>query len=151
MSIYMHAITQRLYPSTVCVYSIPSAPSYPCVYVRAYPPYYVLALLILLFCHPTMLCTRYYLSISMFPSLLSVLSCLSSRALERLASLASLAYCDYLHVLSSVSQCCQLSLWCDVACSHGSLIEDNVCVCLLVYGKWCKCPQRRAHSGVLQS
>ena len=87
----------------------------------------------------------------MFPSLLSVLSCLSSKALERLASLASLAYCDCLYVLSSVSQCYQLSLWCDVACSHGSLIEDNVCVCLLVYGKCCKFPQRHAHSGVLQS
>ena len=57
MSIYMHAIAQHLYPSTVCVYSIPSAPSYPCVYIRAYPPYYVIALLILLFCHPTILFT----------------------------------------------------------------------------------------------
>jgi hypothetical protein len=151
MSIYMHAIAQRLYPSTVCVYSIPSAPSYPWSMCAPTPYYVTLLLIILLFCHPTILCTLYYLSISMFPSLLSVLSCLSSRALERLASLASLAYCDYLHVLSSVSQCYQLSLWCDVACSHGSLIEDNVCVCLLVYGKWCKCPQRRAHSGVLQS
>jgi hypothetical protein len=87
----------------------------------------------------------------MFPSLLSVLSCLSSKALERLASLASLAYSNarmcYLVCLSFY----QLSLWCDVACGHGSLIEDYVCVCLLVYGKWGKCPQRRAHSSVLQS
>ena len=74
MSIYMHAIAQRLYPSTVCVYSIPSAPSYPWS-MCAPTPYYVILLLILLFCHPTILFTRYYLSISMFPSLLSVLSC----------------------------------------------------------------------------
>ena len=103
MSIYMHAIAQRLYPSTVCVYSIPSAPSYPCLYLCVYPPYYVMLLLILLFCHPTILFTCCYLSISMFPSLLSVLSCLSSKALERLASIASLAYFDCLYVLSSVS------------------------------------------------
>jgi hypothetical protein len=55
------------------------------------------------FCHPTILFTLCYLSISLFPSLLSVLSCLSSKAFERLASLASLAYCDCLYMLSSVS------------------------------------------------
>jgi hypothetical protein len=102
--VYLHACYCTAPVSFKCMCLLyPQRAILPMVYVRAYLPYYVIPLLILLFCHPTILFTLGYLNISMFPSLLSVLPCLSSKALERLASLASLAYCDCLYVLSSVS------------------------------------------------